>query len=212
MAIDTRDRRASVLGLNSSAPRLEQNPSGLIDQAGRQIAGLVYSGILAAVIVTAPPPTVGVPLPPIAPAVPIVAVPPPGISLPLLPPPIVPVPPSGGVPGREARWGPTGRLLVGNARVELVALAVTIRARTTHAVLPEPRDFRELRRDFRELRELRDLRGQATVPLPELTANAHGTVSRRVTGRGRLQPGRLTAREREERLALELLGWTETQG
>lgn len=48
MAVDTRDKRASVLGVNRSSPRLEQNPSGTIAQAGRQIAGLVYSGILAA--------------------------------------------------------------------------------------------------------------------------------------------------------------------
>ena len=44
---NTRDKRASALGVNSSAPRLEQNPAGLIAQSGRQIAGLVYSGILA---------------------------------------------------------------------------------------------------------------------------------------------------------------------
>lgn len=43
----SRDTRASTLGVNSSAPRLEQNPSGTIAQSGRQIAGLVYSGILA---------------------------------------------------------------------------------------------------------------------------------------------------------------------
>lgn len=48
MSIDTRDKRVSVLGVNSSAPRLEQNPSGTISVSGRQIAGLIYSGIQAA--------------------------------------------------------------------------------------------------------------------------------------------------------------------
>lgn len=43
-----RDVRASVLGVNSSAPRLEQNPTGTIAQLGRQMAGLIYVGILAA--------------------------------------------------------------------------------------------------------------------------------------------------------------------
>lgn len=58
MGIDTRDKRASVLGVNSSAPRLEQNPSGTISQSGRQIAGLIYSGILAASGASAPSPRV----------------------------------------------------------------------------------------------------------------------------------------------------------
>jgi hypothetical protein len=43
----SRDTRASTLGVNTSAPRLEQNPSGTVAQSGRQIAGLVYAGILA---------------------------------------------------------------------------------------------------------------------------------------------------------------------
>lgn len=47
--LDTRDKRASALGVNMPAPRLEQNPSGTIAQAGRQMAALVYSGILATV-------------------------------------------------------------------------------------------------------------------------------------------------------------------
>jgi hypothetical protein len=45
--IDTRDKRASVLGLDGDAWGLEQNPSGTIAQSGRQMAALVYSGILA---------------------------------------------------------------------------------------------------------------------------------------------------------------------
>jgi hypothetical protein len=47
MPLSTRDERASAIGVNSSAPRLQQNPSGTIAQSGRQIAGHVYSGILA---------------------------------------------------------------------------------------------------------------------------------------------------------------------
>jgi hypothetical protein len=47
MPVDTRDKRASVLGVDSATPRMEQNPSGTIAQSGRQIAGHVYAGILA---------------------------------------------------------------------------------------------------------------------------------------------------------------------
>ncbi len=47
MPADSRDKRASAIGVNRIPPRLEQNPSGVIGPSGRQIAGLVYSGILA---------------------------------------------------------------------------------------------------------------------------------------------------------------------
>ena len=46
MAIDTRDRRASVIGVNSSAPRLEQNPTGHIQRAGRHIGVDVFTSSL----------------------------------------------------------------------------------------------------------------------------------------------------------------------
>lgn len=51
MPVDSRDKRASAIGVDRVPPRLEQNPSGVIGQSGRQIAGLVYSGILAAGVV-----------------------------------------------------------------------------------------------------------------------------------------------------------------
>ncbi len=54
MPIDTRDKRASVLGVDLPAPRMEQNPSGTIAASGRQIAGHIYSGILAIVVVAVP--------------------------------------------------------------------------------------------------------------------------------------------------------------
>ena len=54
MPIDTRDKRASVIGVDLPAPRMEQNPSGTIAQSGRQIAGHIYSGILAIVVIALP--------------------------------------------------------------------------------------------------------------------------------------------------------------
>lgn len=48
MAIDTRDKRASVIGVDLPVPRLEQNAAGTIAQSGRQFAALLYIGILAA--------------------------------------------------------------------------------------------------------------------------------------------------------------------
>lgn len=48
MAMDSRDKRGSALGVNLASPRVEQHPQSTIAQAGRQIAALVYSGILAA--------------------------------------------------------------------------------------------------------------------------------------------------------------------
>jgi hypothetical protein len=54
MPIDSRNKRASVIGVQSSAPRLEQNPAGSIAQVGRQFAALCYVGILATLPVTAP--------------------------------------------------------------------------------------------------------------------------------------------------------------
>jgi hypothetical protein len=47
MAINTRDKRASVLGLDFESWGLEQNPSGTIAQSGQQMTARVYSGILA---------------------------------------------------------------------------------------------------------------------------------------------------------------------
>lgn len=46
--LDTRNKRASALGVNLPAPRLEANPDGAITQLDRQIAALVYGGISAA--------------------------------------------------------------------------------------------------------------------------------------------------------------------
>lgn len=45
--LDTRNKRASALGVNLAAPRLEANPDGTIAQLDRQIAALVYGGITA---------------------------------------------------------------------------------------------------------------------------------------------------------------------
>lgn len=50
MAITTRDKRASVIGVLSPLPRLEQNPSGHIRKAGRHMAAFLYSGIQIQVI------------------------------------------------------------------------------------------------------------------------------------------------------------------
>lgn len=55
MPVDTRDKRASAIGVNLPSPRLEQNPSGTIAQAGRQFAALVYIGILAVAPATPTP-------------------------------------------------------------------------------------------------------------------------------------------------------------
>lgn len=49
MPADTRNKRASVIGVNLPAPRLEQNPSGTIGALGRQFAAFCYVGILAAI-------------------------------------------------------------------------------------------------------------------------------------------------------------------
>jgi hypothetical protein len=48
MPIDTRDKRGSVVGVTLPVPRVEQNPSATIAQAGRQLAAFCYIGILAA--------------------------------------------------------------------------------------------------------------------------------------------------------------------
>lgn len=45
--LDTRNKRASALGVNLASPRLEANPDGTIAQLDRQIAALVYGGISA---------------------------------------------------------------------------------------------------------------------------------------------------------------------
>ncbi len=47
MAVDTRDKRFSILGMASAFVRLLQNPSGTIAQSGRQCLEFLYSGILA---------------------------------------------------------------------------------------------------------------------------------------------------------------------
>ncbi len=47
MAVDTRDKRASVLGLALAALVVLPQPAGAIDQADRQQVALCYRGILA---------------------------------------------------------------------------------------------------------------------------------------------------------------------
>ena len=47
MAVDTRDKRSSSIGIDKPFLRLFQNPTGTIAQDGRQSTGLKYSGILA---------------------------------------------------------------------------------------------------------------------------------------------------------------------
>ena len=45
MAIDTRDRRMSMIGLASPIIRLFKNPSGVINAVGRALAEFLYGGI-----------------------------------------------------------------------------------------------------------------------------------------------------------------------
>jgi hypothetical protein len=53
MAVDTRDKRASMIGLRSATPRLLPNPSGTIGAPARLHLLFLYSGI-AAVVPTIP--------------------------------------------------------------------------------------------------------------------------------------------------------------
>lgn len=48
MAIDTRDKRASCLGIAGQYRFVLPNPDSTIDQSGRQQAAFSYSGIAAA--------------------------------------------------------------------------------------------------------------------------------------------------------------------
>lgn len=45
MAIDTRDRRMSMIGLAKPFVRLFQNPAGTISAVGRAMAEFLYAGI-----------------------------------------------------------------------------------------------------------------------------------------------------------------------
>ena len=45
MALDTRNKRASALGIDSPFLRVFPNPSGTIDEAARQQISAKYSGI-----------------------------------------------------------------------------------------------------------------------------------------------------------------------
>jgi hypothetical protein len=56
--VDTRDKRASMMMLAKPAPRMVQNPAGVIAQPGRQFAMLCYVGILAAAPVVVTPRTI----------------------------------------------------------------------------------------------------------------------------------------------------------
>lgn len=51
MAADTRNKRASAIGVALPAPRLEQNPQGIIQKLGRHMAAYLYVGITVNVIV-----------------------------------------------------------------------------------------------------------------------------------------------------------------
>lgn len=47
MAIDTRNKRASAIGIDSIRPHVYPNPDGSLNQADRQQIAYKYSGILA---------------------------------------------------------------------------------------------------------------------------------------------------------------------
>jgi hypothetical protein len=55
MAVDTRDKRMSMLGLAKASVRLFQNPTGTIGAAARAILEFLYSGILPSAPVAALP-------------------------------------------------------------------------------------------------------------------------------------------------------------
>lgn len=48
MAVDTRDKRMSMIGLASPIRRLFQNPAGTVGAAAREMLEFLYSGIAAA--------------------------------------------------------------------------------------------------------------------------------------------------------------------
>jgi hypothetical protein len=48
LAVDTRDKRASLIGLAKPWVRLLQTPTGTIGQGGRQMLEMLYAGIAAA--------------------------------------------------------------------------------------------------------------------------------------------------------------------
>lgn len=50
MAIDTANKRLSVLGVGLPAPRLEQVPAGHVQKMGRHIAAFLYGGITLQVL------------------------------------------------------------------------------------------------------------------------------------------------------------------
>lgn len=54
MAINTRNKRASILGIGLAASIVYPNPSGTIDQAARQQTAYAYPGIDAGIAFTIP--------------------------------------------------------------------------------------------------------------------------------------------------------------
>lgn len=189
MPVDSRDKRASVLGVNSSAPRLEQNASGLIGQTGRQFAALVYIGILAAGAIIPPPPPPPVVVPPV-----VVVAPPPA--------PVTPEPAKRDISipwgyGHVPKWRvrPSGRVIDG--AVDLRASPATIRASGT-VLAPPARPVAAVAVPV----AVPERRSGAVSLLAVVTyLHARGTVIHR------RQADRTRQRQDDDDLALKLLGW-----